>query len=322
MNTIDRRSVLRLSFLLLATIGTALGETNATTNIPAIRVVNGITTLDLWDINLTDDDLMRLNLTGVQSLHIGSRRKGVVQVTDAGLAHLKDLKGLQSLTLFNTPVTDAGMTHLKGLTGLRDLSLSCCKVTDAGLENLKDLVMLQTLNLDGTQVTGVGLKHLKGLTGLQNLNFHDSNLSDEGMEGLKDLKGIQTLYLGPQTGGKLTSAGLLQMKSLKNLRSLTNPWWSVTPMKDCRWLEGLKDLTELQMLALNRTPVKDADLENVKTFKKLQVLNLNYTQVTDTGLAHLKGLKELKNLSLAGALVTDSGVAALQKALPECEIKR
>ena len=34
-------------------------------------------------------------------------------VTDAGLAHLKDCKGLTYLDLSNTAVTDAGLAHFK-----------------------------------------------------------------------------------------------------------------------------------------------------------------------------------------------------------------
>jgi len=44
--------------------------------------------------------------------------------------------------------------------------------------------------------------------------------------------------------------------------------------------------------------------------------------VTDAGLKHLAALKELRILRLFDTHVTDSGVAALQKQLPEVDVKR
>jgi hypothetical protein len=39
------------------------------------------------------------------------------QVTDAGLMHLRGMKGLQQLYLDDTQITDAGLANLHGLTG-------------------------------------------------------------------------------------------------------------------------------------------------------------------------------------------------------------
>ena len=66
-------------------------------------------------------------------------------------------------------VTDAGLKHVKGLTQLRDLYLDETKITDAGLEDLRGLTELRTLCLGDTQVTDAGLANLKGLTQLQEL---------------------------------------------------------------------------------------------------------------------------------------------------------
>ncbi|MCH8804975.1 MAG: hypothetical protein IH986_02675 [Planctomycetes bacterium] len=82
------------------------------------------------------------------------------QVTDAGLAHLKGLAGLNWLWLSGTEVTDAGLAHLKGLAGLHVLSLVGTQVTDAGLAHLKGLAGLQWLYLTDTQVTSAGWAEL------------------------------------------------------------------------------------------------------------------------------------------------------------------
>ena len=59
------------------------------------------------------------------------------QVTDAGLAHLRGLTGLQLLGLGNTLVTDAGLVYVQRLTSLRVLGLHLTRVTDAGVARLR-----------------------------------------------------------------------------------------------------------------------------------------------------------------------------------------
>jgi internalin A len=60
-----------------------------------------------------------------------------VQVTDAGLAPLKDLRNLRVLGLRGTQITDAGLRHLKGLTSLQRLDIAETKVTKAGVDDLQ-----------------------------------------------------------------------------------------------------------------------------------------------------------------------------------------
>jgi Leucine-rich repeat (LRR) protein len=81
--------------------------------------------------------------------------------------------------------TDADLAHLQGLTGLQTLNLVDTKVTDAGLEHLKGLTGLQTLLLGQTQVTDAGLAHLKGLKGLRELNLSETRVTEAGMSQLK-----------------------------------------------------------------------------------------------------------------------------------------
>ncbi len=61
-------------------------------------------------------------------------------MTDIGLVHLKELKSLESLSLFNTKVTDMGLVHLRGLTRLRWLDLEGTPVTKAGVRGLRKVL--------------------------------------------------------------------------------------------------------------------------------------------------------------------------------------
>ena len=74
-----------------------------------------------------------------------------VQITDAGLTHLKALTSLEILRLENTQITDEGLEHLKGLTWLKYLNLQGTKVTLAGITELKQA--LPNCSITGQAVT-------------------------------------------------------------------------------------------------------------------------------------------------------------------------
>ena len=66
---------------------------------------------------------------------------------------------LRSLYLTAIEITDAGLVHLKGLANLKWLNLAVTQVTDAGLVHLKGLTKLEGLNLARTQVTYTSVEH-------------------------------------------------------------------------------------------------------------------------------------------------------------------
>jgi hypothetical protein len=83
------------------------------------------------------------------------------KVTDAGLAHLQDLVGLEVLVLGGNDITDAGVARLAKLTGLMGLFLNSTRVTDAGLDHLRGMSRMTKLNLSKTAVTDAGVEKLK-----------------------------------------------------------------------------------------------------------------------------------------------------------------
>ncbi len=210
-----------------------------------------------------------------------------LKVTDAGLAQLKDLKGLLYLNLSKTAVTDAGLKHLKGLARLRVLNLYETRVTDAGLEHLKELKALTSLVLSSKAVTDAGLAHFKDLTFV---NLGGTSVTDAGLAHLKEHQGLTHLFLH---GTKVTDAGLVH----------------------------LKDQRGLTYLNLSYTKLTDVGLEQLSNRDKLTELILEGTAVTDAGLEHLKSLKSLTNLGVRKTAVTAKGVKSLQAVLPECKIE-
>jgi internalin A len=85
-------------------------------------------------------------------------------------------------------------------------------------------------------------------------------------------------------------------------------------------LMQLESLTQLRSLSLWTRDVTDTGLTHLKGLTELQILKLWETKVTDAGLVNLKGLSKLQVLDLAGSKVTNAGIKDLQKALPNCWI--
>ena len=105
--------------------------------------------------------------------------------SDAELAPIGDLDGLECLILGNSAVTDNRLAHLEGLTQLQILNLQNTGVTDAGLRHLKGLTNLRVLGLGGTSVSDAGIVHLKGLTHLTDLGLEGTRITETAVRALQ-----------------------------------------------------------------------------------------------------------------------------------------
>ena len=84
----------------------------------------------------------------------------------------------------------------------------------------------------------------------------------------------------------------------------------------------VKEMPHLTIVTLSESQLTDEGLSNVEGLNGLHHLHLDNTHITDNGLKYLEGLTSLNTLLLAKTQTTDAGVSELQKALPNCEIKR
>jgi hypothetical protein len=117
------------------------------------------------------------------------------EVTDAGLAHLKDLVHIQNLALHGTKVTDAGLENLAAMTKMKHLDLVFTRVRGPGLCYLVRMTDLKYLSLQGAPVEDEGLVHLKGLTNLEELDLYKTRVTGQGLVHLKELKGLKRLQV-------------------------------------------------------------------------------------------------------------------------------
>jgi hypothetical protein len=146
---------------------------------------------------------------------------------------------------------------------------------------------------DVTDEQLAGLEALKDVP-LRDLTVASAKMSDAGLAHIAQLGSVRYLYLSACR--RITDDGLAHLKKMADLEQL---WLTVN---DQITDDGVKSLTEL---------------------KKLRSLSLfGCKRVTDEGARSLQKLSGLKFVFFGGTGVTDKGVADLQKALPQCEVKR
>ncbi len=178
-----------------------------------------LTDLILYDARLSDDGVKSLaKLRGLRKLVLSSNmslphdaRK--FQVTDASLASLSDVDGLEMLILEGTDVSGTGFDHLKGWKRLQFLSLSYSRVTDEGLKHLADAIpSLATLELNQTGITDEGVKHLARMKVKFLSLSYNPGLTAPGLKELAAMDGLETLTL---LGSPLTAADLAELREAR-----------------------------------------------------------------------------------------------------------
>ena len=141
---------------------------------------------------LTDDALRNLSsLYHLQQVRLEFNRN----FTDAGLAHLEQLKRLQTLTLYGSAVTDRGILYLRELTDLQNLQLGRSLVTDEGARQIAQFRNLRVLDLQGTKVTDRGIADIATLPHLEWLCLKDTSVTDSGILALRSARTLRDLYI-------------------------------------------------------------------------------------------------------------------------------
>lgn len=142
---------------------------------------------------------------------ISELREGGATLTDDDFSSLSKLRGLKRLNLANSKITDAGMAHIGAVDGLEWLSLDGCeKITAAGVKEIQGLTNLRELNLSGNQnINDDAIIHLKGMTKLKTLYLRDTSVSDNGLAPLAGNKQLRNVLVRRT---KMTADGVTQLK--------------------------------------------------------------------------------------------------------------
>ena len=105
-------------------------------------------TLMLRGVKYTADGFAHLKgLTALRTLNAS------LSMNDASMTHLKGMTNLKVLMLYSNPgLTDAGLAHIKDLKQIERLSLQFTGITDAGLGYAEHLPNLRFLDVRGTKI--------------------------------------------------------------------------------------------------------------------------------------------------------------------------
>lgn len=221
------------------------------------------------------------------------------RISDEGLLSLKPASQIEDLNLFYAEqITDQGMAAIKDWKQLKRLNLRGTRVYDGTLAILGGLPQLESLDIAYTQITDNGLDALVPLTRLKELSIGRSKLGKNGIEVLRLLPTLEYLDLGgphPGPGGYRTTAGTPMpddlphaIAELKNLRSLKLSYSQIR----ADGLRILASLGQLDKLSLTGCPrVDDAALAELGKYKSLHYLDVEETGVTEKGVAEFKKTK-------------------------------
>ncbi len=262
--------------------------------------------LGLSSQKLSDNDMSLL--AGFDSLEILSLG---VPVTDEGLQHLASLKSLKQLSVWVKNVRGPGLAYLAKLPRLEYLCLGAsfedkCKFNESGLAYLKDIPSLKKLYIFWQlPITDAGMAHVANLTGLEELDIAELPISDAGLAHLKSLSALKKLNLGYK-GSRITEKGLVYLKQMKSLESLTLP-----PILTDAGLAEITEFDKLKHLCIGGK-ISDAGLGYLTKLQHLETLNItNNKDVTNVGVAHIAKLTNLKELTLSSDKLTDDSLTAL-----------
>ncbi|MEQ8786588.1 MAG: DUF1080 domain-containing protein [Pirellulaceae bacterium] len=224
-------------------------------------------------------------LTGV---HLHYNR----ELTDDGLAYLKDCRHLTLLHFGYTEIGDAGLAHLK----------TCAK-------------NLQELHLPGG-CTDAGLASFADCRDLTRLSLHGVRASTEGLRNFKHCKKLDFLFLG---GSQLEGDSLESFASCPDLEHLDVRNTGLAPAE----LAHFKDCQKLKHLDVSGNPaISNNEMRYFQNCKELTHLNLAYANVDDEGLAFLTNCRNLEYLNVGKTRVSQEFLDALSRELPNCNIDR
>jgi len=127
-------------------------------------------------------------------------------------------RDLQSLLLSGCEITDAGLAYLRNLIWLEHLNVSCNRISGEGLIHLEGMLLLERLEVWGCDLTVDGLAHLPPLPSLRDLSFSlNLELADGALMHLDKLPALERLDLH---GTPIGDGALIHLKKMRKLRYL------------------------------------------------------------------------------------------------------
>jgi hypothetical protein len=285
-------------------------------------------------------------------------------LTNEGLKHIAQISALERFSAhFNQHITDAGVAHLKDMPNLKMLDLYFAALTNQSARMLGDMPQLELLTLPGSCNDFESLAHLtrlkslwchvpndtslevmSGFTRLEKLHFGYDHITLQGIKHLAALKNLNRLWIfdplpegscdliaGLENLDDISLSGLTlgQINKLNQLKHIKSA--SFRQIKDDGSILNLSNWTRLGYLYLpmeedrdkqtrERTwpaLLQDEDIQWLTHTPNLNFLCLAGIKISDQGFGFIAGLKKLGSLQVYGPTVlTDDGVKQLSTDTP------
>jgi hypothetical protein len=270
------------------------------------------------------------------------------QFTNAALANVAKMKSLTSFSMGGAVMRepcDAGLASIKEMHQLTSLSLDSTNVTPKGLEHVAQMEWLESLNVAHTRFNDDNLKILAPLKNLKSLNIAFTMVSDNGFEGLLPFHELETLNIArtPIRGEGFKELG--RRKAFPNLRNLV--MFSIAGLElsgyegiysfrqtlesldigqsaltDDRFTNAITKCPKLETLLVHENPgLTDAGISQIFRLKSLKKLYFYKNPgISDGSLPWLAKLRKLESLTMNATSVSENGARALKKKMKTCEI--
>jgi hypothetical protein len=248
------------------------------------------------------------------------------QLTDAGLAHLRDFplflrwedSDHPTELLIDGPFSNQGLANLAGLAGVSSLDLfwHVSAITTDAFAVLRQMPNLASLGCDGALSDDVAMGHIAAIPRLRKLRAQGSAATDDGFIALSRSTSLERFW-GREAPG-LTGRGFTALSTMPSLRFLGVSCKNVDD-------EALATLARFPVLQdLTPIDVNDDGFRHVGKCERLERLSCMYCRTTTdvatghvaglqlksyyAGLAHLAVLARLREVHLSGLpLITFAG---------------
>jgi internalin A len=299
----------RLAFLLSACVGLCgAGSIDWISSLGGKSTADpagNVTAVNLRGTWVTDVDLIELaKMPRLERLDLSHTR-----ISDEGMLYLRPARKITDLNLYSAEqVTDQGMAAIKDWTQLRRLNVRGTRISDGTLAIVSHLPQLESLDVANTPVTENGLDYLMTLTSLKELSLGRRRLNDNTLEVLRLLGTLTYLDLGgPGTEDRPDM-------------TLDRRSGEAGAMRESmvRAIAGLKNL---RVLKLGHSNISTGGLAAFNALSSLEKLGLEGCRRIDDGaVAELAGWKNLKYVDLQDTAVTEKGLRTLRSHRPDLNV--
>ena len=125
------------------------------------------------------------------------------ELTDDGVAHLRNLKCLEQIHISDSQITDISVDHLVQSPVMNDLSLQGNRFTNEAVRYAAQQPKLRGLviGLGNITVDDEGLQYLRKLPLLEKLGLQRAPITADGIRGLSHLKRLKKLWIDETADG-------------------------------------------------------------------------------------------------------------------------